>query len=246
MLRNGFIKDHRALLAWGWFKEPYTAHLWEYLRLAANWEAGVFKGRPVARGQLVTSYPSMAEATGLTIQNVRTAVRHLKKTGEITMQSYRDYSVITIVNYEMYQSEQQPGQQPGHRQLTGGQQASNSQPTTNEKSKKAKRQESKKESPPHSPPAELEGRFTGDLLETVWDWIAYKQERREAYKPTGLKNLLAEIERREAQAGPEAVIAVIRLSMANGWRGIIWDRMAGEAPRAAVQGGSFADVAGDW
>ena len=75
------------------------------------------------------------------------------------------------------------------------------------------------------PPPAPEDRFTGDLLEAVRDWLAYKQERREAYKPTGLKNLLAEIERREAQAGPEAVIAVIRLSMANGWRGIIWDRM---------------------
>ena len=78
MLENGFIKDHRSLLTWGWFREPNTAHLWEYLRLAANWEAGVFKGGRLG-GQLVTSYPSV---TGMTVQNVRTAIRHLKQTGK--------------------------------------------------------------------------------------------------------------------------------------------------------------------
>ena len=241
MLRNGFIKDHRSLLTWGWFREPNTAHLWEYLRLAANWEAGVFKGRPVGRGQLVTSYPSMAQATGMTVQNVRTAIRHLKQTGEITMQSFRDYSIITVVNYEMYQSDGQAD----HRPATACQQADGRQLTTIEESKKARKQEGKKEGDGVPPPAP-EDRFTGDLLEAVRDWLAYKQERREAYKPTGLKNLLAEIERREAQAGPEAVIAIIRLSMANGWRGIIWDRIAGAAPQKAAPGGSFADVAGDW
>ena len=93
MLENGFIKDHRSLLTWGWFREPNTAHLWEYLRLAANWEAGVFKGRPVGRGQLQTSYPSMAQATGMTGAERCTTIRHLKADGEITMRSYRDYSI---------------------------------------------------------------------------------------------------------------------------------------------------------
>ena len=241
MLGNGYVKDHRALLAWGWFKEPYTAHLWEYLRLAANWEAGMFKGRPVARGQLVTSYPSMAQATGMTVQNVRTAVRHLKQTGEITMQSYRDFSIITVVNYEAYQSDGQAG----HRPSTACQQADGSQLTTNEESKKASMQESKKKGDGVPPPAP-EDRFTGDLLDAVRDWLAYKTERKEGYKPTGLKNLLTEIERREQAHGAAAVAAVIRLSMANGWRGIIWDRIAGNAPQKAAPGGSFADVAGDW
>ena len=56
MLTNGYIKEYRSLLSWGWFKDPFTAHLWEYLRLAANWDEAVFKGKPVRRGELVTSY----------------------------------------------------------------------------------------------------------------------------------------------------------------------------------------------
>ena len=57
------------------------------------------------------------------------------------------------------------------------------------------------------------------------DWITYKKERREAYKSTGLKSLLTEIENRVKRHGEQAVAEVIRLSMANNWRGIIWDRI---------------------
>lgn len=233
MLENGYIKDHRTLLSWGWFKDPFTAHLWEYLRLAANWDERIFKGHTIGRGQLVTSYPSMADATGMSVQNVRTAVKHLKQTGEISMKSYRDFSIITITNYEKYQSDQQsvnsPVNSPANSQLTGCQQSTNSQLTTNEESKKARKQESKKSIGGAGAPADLaalETRF-GDraLAEAVSDWIAYKQERRDAYKPVGLKSLLTQIENQAKAHGAKPVADVIRLSMSNGWKGIIWERM---------------------
>ena len=60
------------------------------------------------------------------------------------------------------------------------------------------------------------------------DWLAYKAERRESYKPTGLKSLFAQIERNVNVHGEDAVCDCIRLSMSNGWRGIIWDRIEKE------------------
>ena len=57
------------------------------------------------------------------------------------------------------------------------------------------------------------------------EWVHYKKERREGYKETGLKSLLTQISKKEAEAGSQAVIDVIDLSMSNGWKGIIWDRM---------------------
>ena len=137
MLTNGYIKEYRSLLSWGWFKDPFTAHLWEYLRLSANWDEAVFKGKPVRRGELVTSYPAMAEATGMSVQNVRTAIRHLKQTGEIEMKSFRDFSIVTIVNYDRYQADNSLD----NSQLTVCQQAANRQLTTIEESKKARKQE---------------------------------------------------------------------------------------------------------
>lgn len=75
-------------------------------------------------------------------------------------------------------------------------------------------------------PDELAERFqSSELAEAVTDWLEYKKERREGYKPTGLKSLLSQIEKQADAHGAHAVADTIRLSMSNGWRGIIWDRM---------------------
>ena len=76
---------------------------------------------------------------------------------------------------------------------------------------------------------ELVSRFGEPLADAISDWIAYKAEKRDAYKPTGLKSLLTQIENQVTAHGEQAVIDVIRLSMSNGWRGIIWDRIGGTA-----------------
>lgn len=227
MWTNGYIKEYRSLLSWGWFKDPFTAHLWEYLRLAANWDEAVFKGKPVRRGELVTSYSAMAEATGMSVQNVRTAIRHLKQTGEIEMKSFRDFSIVTVVNYDRYQADNSLD----NGQLTGCQQADSRQPITIAESKKARKQESKK-GREGAPVPDLAERFSEPALSAVRDWITYKQERREAYKAVGLKSLLTEIENRVKRHGAAAVAEVIRLSMANNWKGIIWDRIK-DAPKEA-------------
>ncbi len=269
MKENGYIREHRSLLDWEWFKDPFTAHLWEYLRLSANWRDAAYKGHSVKRGQLVVSYASMAEDTGLSIQNVRTAINHLKKTGEITAKAFRGFSIVTITNYEKYQSDtpvyacplvnniaseqaidkgtaeknlhadelvtnvqeadnQQAtniqvthDQQADNTQVTNSQQTANIELTTIEKRKKGKRE---KESIPPLPPNASE-RFSKTLLPILEEWLAYKHERREDYKPTGLRNMLSEIENRVSRHGDEAVAKLIRLCMANNWKGIIWDRI---------------------
>lgn len=63
------------------------------------------------------------------------------------------------------------------------------------------------------------------LRKAVGEWLAYKRERREAYKPTGLKSLMTQIERACALHGPEAVAELIHDCMASGYRGITFDRL---------------------
>lgn len=92
-----------------------------------------------------------------------------------------------------------------------------------------------KESKAAAPPAPSE-RFSEPVAETVREWLAYKQERREAYKPVGLKSLLTEIENQVRAHGEQAVCDVIRLSMANNWRGIVWDRIENGGRKPAAQG----------
>lgn len=74
-----------------------------HLLLSANFEARDFEQITIQRGQVLTSYPKLAEALGLSVQSVRTAIKHLKDTGEITIQTYSKFSVVSVNNYDLYQ-----------------------------------------------------------------------------------------------------------------------------------------------
>ena len=63
------------------------------------------------------------------------------------------------------------------------------------------------------------------MQETLREWLKYKAERRESYKPTGLKKLSAEVKGKLSLYQETAVISLIDECMANGWRGIIWDKL---------------------
>ena len=100
-----WIKIDRNILRWGWYKDNNTKALFIHLLLMANIKPNMFMGVQIGRGELATSYKSLSEQTGMSVQNVRTALNHLKLTGEITSSQHSKFSVISIVNYDLYQSQ---------------------------------------------------------------------------------------------------------------------------------------------
>lgn len=72
---------------------------------------------------------------------------------------------------------------------------------------------------------DLEERFSPELAKTVSEWLAYKREKKQGYKPRGLKILLGQIRTAADTYGDTVVIEVIRRSMAANYQGIVWDRM---------------------
>lgn len=64
-----------------------------------------------------------------------------------------------------------------------------------------------------------------ELNEVFSDWLTYKAEKRQGYKPTGMKTLIARIEAAARDYGEAAVADLIRDSMASGWQGIAFDRL---------------------
>jgi hypothetical protein len=64
-----------------------------------------------------------------------------------------------------------------------------------------------------------------NLAEKLTEWFKYKTERRESYKEQGMKSLLRQIENNQITYGEQAVCELIDESMANGWKGIIFDRL---------------------
>ncbi len=99
----GFIKLNRKFLDWGWYTDINTKIIFIHMLLKTNWKDGVFKDTTVPRGSFVSSIAKLAEETGLTNDEVRTAISHLIRTKEITKQSTNKYTVFTVVNYALYQ-----------------------------------------------------------------------------------------------------------------------------------------------
>ena len=118
-MQNGFIKLDRAVLDWEWYKDATTSRVWFHLLLIANYEEKQFQGTIIKRGQAVISYSKIASDLDISIQQARTAISHLKSTGEITVISYPKFSVVTIKKYNEYQL----SNRQHNRRATGKQQA---------------------------------------------------------------------------------------------------------------------------
>lgn len=120
---DGWILIHRTTIDWEWFTDVNTAHLFQYILLAANYSETKWRGRKLAPGQLLTGRKKLAEKTGLSEQNVRTSLSKLKSTGELTITKYNKYSVITVTNWKQYQTINQQlnllptSNQPGTNQV---------------------------------------------------------------------------------------------------------------------------------
>lgn len=71
---------------------------------------------------------------------------------------------------------------------------------------------------------ELAG-YSDEFIAAINDWIAYKTEKRQNYKPTGLKSLITQIRNAASEHGEKAVIEIIRASMAANYQGIVFDRL---------------------
>ena len=118
MITDGFIKLFRKSLYWGWYSNVYTKAVFLHFLLTANFADGEYRGVEIKRGQAVFSYDTLAQANGITTMQARTAVKNLKKTGDITVWTNRQFSVATVVNFDKYQ-------QTDNKRLTNEQQTIN-------------------------------------------------------------------------------------------------------------------------
>jgi hypothetical protein len=101
---EGFIKLYRKFILWEWYDTPNMVHLFITLLLKANHEPGNWHGININRGQLITGIHSLSKSTGITVRSIRTCINRLKSTGEVTIKTTNKYSIITICNYDIYQS----------------------------------------------------------------------------------------------------------------------------------------------
>lgn len=104
---NGYIYLDKKIFEWEWWHDINTYRLFTYMILKANWKATRFLGSEIPRGSFVTSLQHLSIDTDLTINEVRTALKHLETTGEITRKTTNKYTLITVNKYNDYQKKRE-------------------------------------------------------------------------------------------------------------------------------------------
>ena len=126
---QGWARYHRKIVDWEWYTDPNTFRLFFHLVLMANHEDAKWRGQEIKRGQHITSIHKLALALDLGDKQIRNALDKLKSTNEITTLGTNKNTVITVVNYSVYQDRaQEKGEQEG-------------KPTTNKGQSKGDKQE---------------------------------------------------------------------------------------------------------
>lgn len=145
-----FVKVYRKFMEWEWYTDVNTKTLFIHCLLRANWKPGRWKGINYNAGEFITSLPSLAEESGLSIQQVRTSLDKLISTGEITSKVTDSVTgkkltknrIISINNWDSYQGDNSQSNSQNNsqsnRQATGKQQASNSRYKNNKNNKEVK------------------------------------------------------------------------------------------------------------
>lgn len=144
---NAWLKLHRELLNKPIWKQstPEQKTILITLLLMVNfapadweWNGEIYTCQP---GQRVTSLESIAAecGKGITIQNVRTALKRFEKLGFLTNESTKSGRLITIENWEKYQGGDDKANKETGKDLTKSQQRGNKDLTTREEEKKNKK-----------------------------------------------------------------------------------------------------------
>lgn len=102
MLENSYVKLKRSIWSHRWVSDPPVFVLFLYLMTCANYSEKEWKEEIISRGELVTSYSSINEVTGLSKHVTERCLKKLENTGDIIRKSTNKYTKITIVNYEEY------------------------------------------------------------------------------------------------------------------------------------------------
>jgi len=111
-MHRGYIKYWRKIKEWSWFKSPVTKSVFLHLVSEANHREYTFMGHKISRGQIVIGRKKLAEDLGITEDQVRTSIKRLISTNDITTKITNKFTIVCIDKYEHYQSSKSPSESP--------------------------------------------------------------------------------------------------------------------------------------
>ncbi|MCX5829210.1 MAG: hypothetical protein NTV58_14580 [Deltaproteobacteria bacterium] len=121
-MNRGYVRLWRKSMDAGWIKNHKLWAFWTYcLMKASHKEFDAVIGLQVVHlmpGQFIFGRKKAVEETGLTEREIRTIIALLIKAGNMTIKTTNKFSVISIVNWPIYQGDETENDQQNDQQTT--------------------------------------------------------------------------------------------------------------------------------
>jgi DNA replication protein DnaD len=215
---NGWIKLYRRLTEkaiWTCSTPEHCKILITLLMMANHeekqwiWQGKKFEASP---GQFVTSLSSIKKkcGKGISTQNIRSALDKFKKLEFLTCEATKTGRLITIVNWQVYQSKDNCTNKDSNKEVTKSQQTSNKEPTTNKNDKNYKNDKKK----------DIIGDFTSNLglIEAINSFIEMRKKLKKPMTDHALELMLKKLNKFSSDDAIK--IEIINQSILGGWTDI--------------------------
>jgi hypothetical protein len=220
---NGYVKLHRKLLQWGWYSDCVVKDVFLHLLIIAAFKDGEFLGQHIKAGQAIIGYGKLATELGFTTQQVRTALKKLESTGEISKKSTNKFTLVTVENWGDYQLDSYDTnipitneQQTNNIPITNEQQTNNIPITTSEECKEYKNVKNVKND------KNVKKIYEGvppELLEPLRDFKDMRKKIKAPLTDRALAMLLKKLN--ELSDGDmQKSIEILNQSTMNSWKGV--------------------------
>jgi hypothetical protein len=121
-MMEGWIKLHRQLIERGWLKNPKLLTFWIYCLLKATHQpvkAKVgYQEVDLEAGQFIFGLRKASDESFLSVRTIRTCLDFLRKAGNLTIKTTNRFSIISIINWELYQGDNSANDTQSDKQTT--------------------------------------------------------------------------------------------------------------------------------
>jgi len=134
-MTGGYLKLFRSIDQWEWYKDSYTKSLFFHCLIRSNHKPNNWRGIDVESGSFITSLDTLSYELGMSVHQIRIALKHLQKTNEIVIKTTNRFTQIFVVKWAYYQG----SYDDDDKQMANKRQASDKQVATNKNDKNEKK-----------------------------------------------------------------------------------------------------------
>ena len=240
-MSGGWLKLHRSILESAVFCDSDVLKAWIWLLLNATHKdiEVICSGKPLTlkSGQLITGRKRLAEVLGVNETKCYRILNTLKELGNIEIKPNNKFSLITIVNWDKFQTEDTSCEQQENNKRTTNEQQTNNKRTLKKNDKNDKKVK-KERSNISGYEAILEGIEDESLRELYREYIKTRSLIKAPMTEKALTILIAKVGRLESSVERQKLL--LETAIENNWKSV-YPLKDGDVPKEETKryGGTY-------